>query len=87
MSLIESGKRLDCEKEKEGVLEVFIGKAISLTDASCESSRRSLIFWRFRVRVISCIHTEMQVGDLSCCMCSEFKAKTWDLEGQEGREP
>ena len=87
MSLIEFGKRLDYEKEKEGFLGVFIGKAISLTEASCESSRRSLIFWRFRVRVISCIHTEMQVGDLSCCMCSEFKAKTWDLEGQEGREP
>jgi hypothetical protein len=29
----------------------------------------------------------MQVGDLSCCMCPEIKAKTWGLEGQEGQEP
>jgi hypothetical protein len=55
MSLIEFGKRLDCEKEKEGFLGVFIGKAISLTEASCESSRRSLMFWRFQVRVITAV--------------------------------
>jgi hypothetical protein len=48
MSLIESGKLLDREKEKKGFLGVMIGEAISLllTDASCQSSRRSLIFLR-----------------------------------------